>query len=167
MPIQEQCWHQHVLRCLLSDSRTRKSVLHLPTGFHRLSMCHQEAWFLRLCYWYAKISSATLICYVILRFSGILPGTAYSVSNRRYRHKTNPDTGSVYARHFATSGTDCIRLCQWTSGQCQSVNYGPINGIQVCELLSVVVTNGSIMQPWLVDAPGWTYTTVTGRAAAV
>jgi len=99
--------------------------------------------------------------------TGLLPSTSYSVSNKRYRNRAKPDAGNVYARHFATSGTDCIRLCQWAMPSCQSVNYGPSGGQQLCELLSVTVTNGSIMQPWLTDAPGWTYTTVTGRLAAV
>jgi hypothetical protein len=99
--------------------------------------------------------------------TGLLPSTSYSASNKRYRNRAKPDSGNIYARHFAASSNDCIRLCQWASPRCQSVNYGTLNGAQVCELLSVTVTEGSIMQPWLVDAEGWTYATVTGKVAAV
>jgi len=82
---------------------------------------------------------------------------------KRYKNKNNPDNGSVYGRHFASSLDDCIKLCQWSAGACRSVNFGTLAGQQVCEMLSVTVSKGSLTEPWLVDASGWQYVQVVNQ----
>lgn len=91
---------------------------------------------------------------------GRLPPNGYNGQNKRYRHKTSPDHGSIYSRHFALNLDDCIKLCQWSQGLCQSVNFGQIRGQNVCELLSVKVTRGDILETWLVNANGWRHVQV-------
>jgi len=92
--------------------------------------------------------------------TGQLPALAYQAQNKRYRNKNNPDHGSVYGRHFASSLSDCIKLCQWSEGACRSINYGTLAGQPMCELLSVTVTKGSLTEPWVVSAPGWQHAQV-------
>lgn len=104
-------------------------------------------------------------CTPVTRFRrvGQIPSNGFKAQNKRYRHKTNPDTGSVYGRHFASSFDDCVKSCQWAGGNtgCRSVNYGTLAGQPVCELLSIAVTKGSPLEAWLVDAPGWQYALVS------
>jgi len=92
-----------------------------------------------------------------------LPPNAYKVQNKRYRNKNNLDNGSIYGRHFAGSFDDCVKLCSWSAGSCRSVNYGPIAGQNVCELLSTTVTKGSLLESWMVDAPGWQHVQVVAQ----
>lgn len=89
-----------------------------------------------------------------------VPQSAFKAQNKRFRNKGNPDHGSIYARHFAASFDDCVKLCTWTAGSCRSVNYGSIAGQQVCELLSVSAAKNTILETWLVDAQGWQYAQV-------
>lgn len=48
---------------------------------------------------------------------GQLPATGFQSTNKRFVNKNDPDNGSIMARHFATSISDCMKLCQWTQGQ--------------------------------------------------
>jgi len=95
--------------------------------------------------------------------NGQLPPNAYKATNKRYKNKNTPDNGSIYGRHFATNMDDCVKLCQWSSGACKSVNYGTIASQQVCELLSVLVTKGAPLEAWMTDAPGWNHQQVTSQ----
>jgi len=97
--------------------------------------------------------------------TGQLPSTVTRLQNKRLRNPSNKDNGSVYGRHFAPTLADCIKLCQWSQGSCRSVNYGPINGVNVCEMLSTATTEKGLMAKWLESADGWQYAQV-GQAFA-
>uniref|UniRef100_A0A915IXS9 Uncharacterized protein n=1 Tax=Romanomermis culicivorax TaxID=13658 RepID=A0A915IXS9_ROMCU len=44
---------------------------------------------------------------------GQVSGKGYTVQNKRFVNKNDPDEGSIWVRHFASSLSDCIKLCQW------------------------------------------------------
>jgi len=79
------------------------------------------------------------------------------LQGKRLRNKSDKDNGSIYGRHFAASLNDCIKMCQWSQGQCRSVNFGQINGANVCEMLSIAATERNLLASWLEPASGWTY----------
>lgn len=111
---------------------------------------------------------------------GETPANGFVSTGKRFINQQNADSGSIMARHFTSNLVDCIKLCQWTKGKygcsidlinkrhftdgnliifrCGSVNYGPINSQNVCELLSVETKRGSTaLDAWVKDYPGWTY----------
>lgn len=92
--------------------------------------------------------------------TGQVPTGMTVLQNKRLRNPSNKDNGSVYGRHFAANLQDCVKLCQWSKGACRSVNYGTINGAQVCEMLSTAATSSNLLSKWLEDASGWQYAQV-------
>jgi hypothetical protein len=92
--------------------------------------------------------------------TGTLPAGYTQLQGKRLRNTSNKDNGSIYGRHFAANLQDCIKLCQWSEGACRSVNFGKINGANVCEQLSIAATEKNLLATWLEKADGWTYAQV-------
>uniref|UniRef100_A0A915L1Q1 EGF-like domain-containing protein n=1 Tax=Romanomermis culicivorax TaxID=13658 RepID=A0A915L1Q1_ROMCU len=90
--------------------------------------------------------------------TGLLPIDQILRKNTRFVHRNMPELGDIVARHFASSWIECVKLCQWTDGECKAINFGQINNVRICELLSVaVIKDNTMLQSWLQEQTGWTY----------
>jgi len=76
--------------------------------------------------------------------------------NSRYINQAAPD-GSIWARHVVKNIDECAIQCQ-KEGSCHSINYGSVNGNNICETLSVTMTDDNpLLKTWVKSANGWKF----------
>jgi len=80
-----------------------------------------------------------------------------NMDKKRFVHIRIKQTGSIYARHVVPNLQTCVRLCEWAGpNNCRSINYGTVNEVNMCELISVQA-NELPLSNWLNDDDNWTY----------